>query len=81
MGEIRGSLKDSRSGKPVAQGQIFIPLLNKKIRPDKQGKFSAKVRAGRYQILISAKKYVTQKKEIEIRAGDVVILNLDMSRR
>lgn len=81
MGKIKGSLKDSRSGRPIKNGQIFIPVLSKKIRTDKEGKFSAAIKAGRYQLLISHKKYVTQKKEIEIRAGDVVILNVDMSKR
>jgi hypothetical protein len=80
-GEIKGSLKDSRNGKAVRKGQIFIPILNQKIKTDKEGKFTATVKAGRYQVLISGKKYVTQKKEIEIRAGDTVILNLDMSRK
>ncbi len=81
MGEIKGSLKDSRSGNPIKRGHIFIPILNQKIRTDKEGKFAAAIKAGRYQVLISHKRYVTQKKEIEIRAGDVVILNVDMNKR
>ncbi len=80
-GEIKGSLKDARSGRPVRRGQIFIPILNQRIKTDSEGKFSATVKAGRYQVLVSAKRFVTQKKEIEIRAGDTVILNLDMSRK
>ncbi|MBI3179011.1 MAG: carboxypeptidase regulatory-like domain-containing protein, partial [Deltaproteobacteria bacterium] len=47
--------------------------------PDAEGKFNPKVKAGRYQILITSKRYVTQIKEIEIRAGDTVILNVDLA--
>ncbi|OGQ90244.1 MAG: hypothetical protein A2289_20085 [Deltaproteobacteria bacterium RIFOXYA12_FULL_58_15] len=80
IGEIKGSLKDARTGKPVKNGQIFIPALKQKIKTDDDGKFSAEVKAGKHQILISGKKYGTQRKEIEIRAGDVVILNIDMDK-
>ncbi|MEO1170624.1 MAG: hypothetical protein AAFX94_01030 [Myxococcota bacterium] len=79
VGEIRGSLKDARSGRPL-RGQIFIPVLNRKIRVDKSGRFAARVKANRYQVLITSKGYVTQKKDIEIRAGDVVILNVDLAK-
>lgn len=80
-GQIKGSLKDARTGRPVKNGQIFVPILNQKIKTNKDGEFSAMVKAGRYQVLISAKRFITQKKEIEIRAGDTVILNVDMNRR
>lgn len=79
IGEIRGSLKDARSGRPI-RGQIFIPVLNRKIRVDRTGRFAARVRANRYQVLITSKGYVTQKKDIEIRAGDVIILNVDLAK-
>ncbi len=79
FGQIEGSLKDARSGNPVLTGQVFIPILNQKVTPDAEGKFTAKVKAGRYQILITSKRHVTQKKEIEIRAGDTVILNVDLA--
>ncbi len=77
-GQIKGSIKDGHSGKPL-KGEVFIPALGKRLTSDKDGLFEAELKAGRYQVLISAPKYVTQKKEIEIRAGEVVILNLDMA--
>ena len=80
LGQVKGSIKDGRSGKPI-KGDIFIPALSKRIQADKDGTFDAELKAGRYQVLISAPKYVTQKKEIEIRAGEVVILNLDLVGR
>lgn len=80
LGNIRGSIKDGRSGKPL-KGEIFIPALGKRIQSEKDGSFEAELKAGRYQVLISAPRYVTQKKDIEIRAGEVVILNIDMVGR
>lgn len=79
-GQIRGSLKDARTGKALS-GQVFIPTLGTKMRVKKDGVFQGPVKTGRYQVLISSKGYVTQKKEIEIRAGDVVILNVDLVGR
>lgn len=79
-GEIKGSLKDGRSGKPL-RGRVFIPVLDQKVRAGANGEFRESVKAGRYQVLISARGYITQKKEIEIRAGDVVILNVDLVPR
>ncbi|MEZ4271273.1 MAG: carboxypeptidase-like regulatory domain-containing protein [Myxococcota bacterium] len=75
---LKGSLKDARSGKPV-KGQIFIPALGKRIRTDKNGQFSANVKAGRYQVLVSSRGFSTQKKDIKLRPGDVVILNVDLA--
>jgi hypothetical protein len=80
VGELKGSLKDGRSGNPV-KGEIFIPVLAKKFQADVEGKFNASMKAGRYQVLISARGYATQKKEIDIRAGDVVILNVDLNKK
>lgn len=79
-GQIRGSLKDSRTGRAV-KGQIVIPSLGQKVQVEEDGTFTADVKEGRYQVLISARGFVTQKKEIEIRAGDVVILNVDLLAR
>jgi hypothetical protein len=81
MGEIKGVLKDAANGNPIKNGQIFIPILSQKIKSDVEGKFSAQLKAGRYQVLISGPKYITQKKEVEIRAGDVVIFNVDMTSK
>jgi len=79
-GEIRGSLKDARGGQSIG-GEVFFPSLTLKLKVDDDGKFQSTVKAGRYQVLISAPHFLTQKKEIEIRAGDVVILNVDMTPR
>ncbi len=78
IGELRGSLKDARGGKPV-RGVVFLPSAKKRIQVKKDGAFNAEIKPGRHQVLISSKGYVTQKKTIEIVAGDVVILNIDLA--
>lgn len=80
LGNIKGSIKNGRTGKAL-KGEIFIPALGKRVQADKEGGFEAELKAGRYQVLISAPGHVTQKKDIEIRAGEVVILNVDMVGR
>lgn len=77
VGELRGSLKDARTGSPI-KGLVFIPTQKKKVEVSKEGSFKEEVKTGTYQVLISSKGYITQKKTIEILAGDVVILNIDL---
>jgi translation initiation factor IF-1 len=62
----------------VAGVHIFVPVLAQKVAAEADGTFQATLKAGHYQVLISAKKYLTQKKEIRIRNGDVVIMNIDL---
>lgn len=78
QGSIKGSIKDGRTGRPVRHAVVFIPVLNKRVDTAEDGAFEADVRVGLYQVLISAKGYVTQKKQVRVREGDVVILNADL---
>ena len=75
--EVRGSLKNADNGRAI-QGMVFFPTLNLKIRTDPHGRFQTTLKSGRYQVLITAPRFVTQKKEIQVRGGDSVILNVDM---
>ena len=78
LGELRGSLKDARDGTSIAEGKIFIPGLRKGVTTDGEGAFRVDLQAGEYQVLISAEGYITQQKKIYIRAGEAVILNVDL---
>lgn len=80
-GTIKGSVKDSRNGDPIKGSTVFIPVLNLRIKTDPGGAFAEQLAAGRYQIMISAKGYQTQAKEIEIQPGDTLILNVDLKPR
>jgi hypothetical protein len=77
FGTLRGSLADRRTGAPVRRGQVFIPGLNQKVtvHPN-QGTFSAPVQAGRWDVLISAPGYVTQRQQVIISEETVIILDV-----
>ncbi len=79
-GVLRGSIKDARTGDVIA-GTVTIPSIKRKLEVGKDGSFSTELTAGRYEVIISSPKLQPQTKVIEIRAGDVVILNIDMSPR
>ncbi|MCC6811210.1 MAG: carboxypeptidase regulatory-like domain-containing protein [Deltaproteobacteria bacterium] len=78
-GELRGIVKDGRTGASLA-AEIFVPSLGLKWISDDDGRFHRELPAGRHTVLVSAKGYLTQKKEIDVRPGDVVILNIDLQR-
>jgi hypothetical protein len=78
--EISGILKDASTGAAV-KGLIFIPSLELQIEADKDGHFHATLKPGRYQLLISSPRSITQKKEIQVHGGDSVILNIDLLPR
>jgi hypothetical protein len=75
--ELRGLVQDENSGRPLA-ALILIPTLGKKIRVDAQGTFAEKIPAGRYNVLVSAAGYASQGNPVNVRPGEVVILNIDL---
>jgi hypothetical protein len=77
-GAIKGTVLNAANGKPVAQAFIFLPTLQVKLRANGQGAFAGKLRMGRHQVLVYAKGYLTQRKEISIGRDDTIILNVDM---
>jgi hypothetical protein len=78
-GSIKGVVLNRVTGKPVTQGFIFLPTLQLRLPIDAHGAFSGHLRAGRHQVLIYAKGYVTQRKDIVISRDDVVIFNIDLA--
>jgi len=79
-GQLRGQLNDQASGNPLG-GLITVPAQKKKVEVGAEGTFTVELPAGRYTIIISNPRYQTQTKEITIGAGEVVILNIDLTKR
>jgi hypothetical protein len=79
-GELRGALKSSRTGLPV-RGQVFVPALELRVATDKDGAFSANLKPGRYQVIVTAPEHESQTKDILVKPGDVIILNADMVQK
>jgi len=78
--ELRGTLKNAANGQPIP-GIVFVPALDLEIPTDEGGHFHAVLKAGRYQVLISSPRYLTQKKDVQLHGGDVVIFDADMTAR
>ncbi|HET6346139.1 MAG TPA: carboxypeptidase regulatory-like domain-containing protein [Myxococcota bacterium] len=81
IGTFKGSIKSAQTGRPVATAEVFIPALGQHIPATAGGTFEVSVKAGRYQVLVSAPGHLTQTKELTLRDGEVVILNIDLQAR
>lgn len=79
-GVLKGIISDARTGRPV-RGTVTIPALKTRVKVDDDGSFSVELRAGRYDVSIASPRHVSQTKSVQLRPGDVVILNLDMTPR
>ncbi len=79
-GIMKGSLKNAETGATLA-GTVFIPSLEKQIPTDANGQFQFNVPIGNYPVLITSPGYITQKKEIQVRHGDVIIINIDLTQK
>ena len=80
-GELRGTIKNN-NGKAMAARIVAIGVKGGRAKTDpKTGSFSLKLPIGQHNIVVSAKKFRSQKKKIQLRPGDVVILNVDMARK
>lgn len=79
-GTLSGSVKDGHTGQAIARALLFVPSIGLKIPCDAEGRFRVPVMVGKYDVLITAAGYVTQRKRVDIREGDVIILDIDMHK-
>lgn len=79
-GLVKGSLRDKGTGRPVA-GTVSIPSAQKKVRTEDDGTFVIEVAPGRHHLVVAGPNVRSQEKQINIKAGQIVILNLDMTPR
>lgn len=77
-GILRGQMTDAQSGKPI-KGMVVIPSSRKRIAASVEGTFEVTLNSGEFGVIISCSGYVTQKMQIKLRSGEVVILNVDMT--
>ena len=78
FGTLRGTVR-SASGKPLP-ALVAIPARNVRTRAAKgTGKFEHKLQTGVFDVLISMPRYVTQRRKIKLRPGDLVILNVELA--
>lgn len=77
-GVLRGTVRNSLTGEPIARVSVFIPSASMTVPVLADGSFEASLNVGRHQMLISAPGYDTQKKSVEVKNNQVVILNVDL---
>lgn len=87
IGQLRG-LSLSWSGKPV-QARLRVRAIdaNGKVAPeerelsaDENGRFTLDLPPGRYEVQVSARGHRAQVRKVDVQAGGVVILNLDLRK-
>ena len=76
FGWLKGTVR-SVGGKEL-RASVVIPTRKKKVRADKTGAFSLKLKTGEVDVLISHKGYITQRHKIRLRPGEDVILNIEL---
>jgi hypothetical protein len=74
--QIRGLVR-SFAGKPVAATITVLPA-GTKVTADAQGVFTIDAEPGKYEVVIEAEGYVTQKRAVELKQQGVVVLNADL---
>ncbi len=76
VGSLRGTVR-SVQGKPLA-AKVRIPTRRIKQKAGADGSFALTLETGVFDVLISHKGYVTQRHKIKLRAGEEVILNVEL---
>jgi hypothetical protein len=88
VGQLRG-LSLSWSGKPV-QAQLRVRAVDgegqaeddgaRELSADASGRFAVDLPPGRYEVQVSARGHRSQTRTVDVQAGGVVILNLDLRK-
>jgi hypothetical protein len=87
IGQLRG-LSLSWSGKPV-QAQLRVRAIDadgqvepegRELSADENGRFTIDLPPGRYEVQVSARGHRPQVRKVDVQAGGVVILNLDLRK-
>jgi hypothetical protein len=78
-GEIKGSVRSLRGGKPV-RAHIIVSPLGKTIDTDEKGDFVIGVPPGQYTLEITAVGHETQQRAATVERLGVTILVVDLRR-
>jgi outer membrane receptor protein involved in Fe transport len=79
-GGVRGIVTDSLTGERLSLVNIYIPAQGVGAATDANGFFLiGNVPAGKQQIRVTLIGYATQHREVEIVAGEIIVLNLQLA--
>ena len=76
MGKLQVIFKNAHTSQSIAGAMAFIPSLQQKILANAEGSFVTDVKAGHFDVLLSAPGYHTQRRKLTLHDGEVVILNI-----
>jgi hypothetical protein len=77
FGAVKGTLRFVGGGKGVANVRIPTRKVEQKVDPA-SGEFRLRTKTGVFDLLISAKGYVTQRHKIHLHAAEEIILNVEL---
>jgi hypothetical protein len=75
FGTLKGTVR-SATGQPL-RAKLNIPARRKRIRA-KKGKFELRLATGVFDVIFTMPGYVTQRRKIKLKTGDLVILNVEL---
>ncbi len=75
-GEIRGSIRDRASGKPVVGATVLVTGTNYGTAADTEGRFQLRLPEGRYLLQFSAIGYRTTRDSVHVRKEEVVHMDI-----
>jgi hypothetical protein len=75
FGTLKGTVR-SATGQPL-KAKITIPARRKKARA-KKGKFELRLATGVFDVIVTMPGYVTQRRKVKLKTGDIVILNVEL---
>jgi hypothetical protein len=76
---VRGQVTNFNN-QPVA-ATVRIPALGLEVQCDDDGRFETEVEPGRYEVIVSAPGYRTQRTHVEVWEAGVVIMNIELRNR
>lgn len=79
-GQIRGLVR-SLSGKPIARARVTVKPLGKTLRTGDDGSFRVDVAPGNYTVVVRARGYAEQKRELKVDQNGVTVINLELRRK
>jgi len=78
-GQIRGLVR-SLSGKPIAGARVTVKPLGRTLRTGDDGSFRVDVAPGNYTLVVEARHYARQQRQLKVDQNGVTVINLELRK-